>query len=57
MECVPGWPRRPTTLQEFCESAVLRALAARASLSSLLAPPLRQPLLDYLLLEKRCKKW
>ncbi|KAL4431131.1 hypothetical protein ABPG75_006387 [Micractinium tetrahymenae] len=43
--------------REFSTSAVLQVLAARASLASLLSPPLRQPLLDYLQLEKRCKKW
>lgn len=53
----PSLPCCPPTLQEFFDSAMLRMLAARASLPSLLAPPLRKPLLDYLQLEKRCKKW
>jgi hypothetical protein len=45
------------TLQEFAASELLCRLAERRSLASLLAPPLRQPLLDYLVLEAKCRRW
>lgn len=48
---------RAATLQEFAASELLRRLAERCSLASLLAPPLRQPLLDYLSLEAKCTRW
>ncbi|KAL4859363.1 hypothetical protein ACK3TF_000479 [Chlorella vulgaris] len=43
--------------QAFATSDLLRRLAERRSLPSLLQPPLRKPLLSYLELEKKCKRW
>lgn len=47
----------PNALQAFATSDLLRRLAERRSLPSLLQPPLRKPLLSYLELEKKCKRW
>ena len=38
-------------------SPLLRVLRPLYSLASLLEPPVKQPLLRYLQLEKRCSKW
>lgn len=44
-------------VQVFADSQLLRALVPLHDLHSLLQPPLKQQLVQYLQLEKRCKKW
>jgi hypothetical protein len=53
----PDSPLACRLVQEFAASELLPRLRERHSLESLLAPPLRAPLLAYLQLEKRCMRW